>query len=168
MPFETKSEQKKEYFLGNSWELPSDLSLVPEAADELEKRLAEAGWPEDSVIDMSTAFREVLINAIVHGNLELNDKNKIRDDEKWDEVVKRLNVKTDKKVSVDLEITPEKVMIRVKDGGKGFDPNEALDMASPEGLSKPTGRGLAFMKLYFDEVSFDKGNKTVTLEKKRG
>ncbi len=167
MPYEKELEIKNEYFDGNNWELPTDLGLISKAADELEKRLAQVGWPEDSVIDMSTAFREVLINAIVHGNLELNDESKSHDNEKWEEVVKRLNPKTDKKVYIDLEITPEEVVIKVKDEGRGFDPNKVSDMTSPEGLSKPTGRGMAFMQLYFDKVSFDKENKTVTLKKMR-
>lgn len=167
MNYEAIPQQELKYFQSDSWELPTDLSLVPKAADELEKKLAEMEWPEDSVNDMSTAFREVLINAMVHGNLELLDKNKIDENEKWDELVKRLGVKTDKKVFVDLKITQEEVIIKVRDEGKGFDPNEVSDMTNSEGLLKPTGRGLAFMKLYFDEVSFDKQNKTVTLKKRR-
>lgn len=167
MNYEAMLQRELKYFQGDSWELPTDLSLVPKAADELEKRLAETGWPEDSVSDMSTAFREILINAMVHGNLELADKNKIDENEKWDELVKRLGIKTDKKVFVDLKITQEEVIIKVRDEGKGFDPNEVSDMTNSEGLLKPTGRGLAFMKPYFDEISFDKQNKTVTLKKKR-
>ena len=167
MSIEAKSEQKMEYFPGNNWGLPTDLSLVPEAADELERRLAEAGWPEDSINSTSTAFREVLINAMVHGNLELSDKSKINENEKWDELVKRLSIKTDKKVFIELKIAPEEVVIKVRDEGEGFDPDEALDTTSPERLLKPTGRGLTFMKLYFDEVSFDRENKTVILKKVR-
>lgn len=167
MLYEEEPKQTTEYFQSDDWELPTDLSLVPKAADELEKRLAEMGWPKDSISDMSTAFREVLINAMVHGNLELADKNKIDENEKWDELVKRLGIKTDKKVFVDLKITQEEVIIKVRDEGKGFDPNEVSDMTNSEGLLKPTGRGLAFMKLYFDEISFDKQNKTITLKKVR-
>lgn len=169
MVHEKPEQEKNEYFKGNHWELPTDLDLTDATVSALEKRLSDNNWEEDKIAAMSIGFRETLLNALIHGNLDLSDKDKEGGEETWHSLVKRKNIQTNKKVIVDLEITPEKAAIKIKDEGKGFDPNQdfVADMTSSEGLQKVTGRGLALMKYGFNKVSFDKEDRSVTLIKDR-
>ena len=73
-----------------------------------------------------------MINAIKHGN-------------RYD---------SSKHVFVDLE-TPQgqaELMIRVRDEGEGFDPQEVADPLAPENLLKASGRGIFLIRNFMDSV----------------
>ena len=91
------------------------------------------GLDDDARHWVSVAIRESVINAIKHGNR--NDASK--------------------HVFVDLE-TPAhgqpKLMIRVRDQGDGFDPQEVADPLAPENLLKASGRGIFLIRNFMDDV----------------
>lgn len=112
--------------------LPSMLSAV----DAIEAKTAEfaekAGFDEDTVSQIAMTSREAVANAILHGN----GKN------------------PDKEVRVRFTLTSENLLIQVADEGAGFDPAQVPDPLSPEGLLKPSGRGIFLMRAIMDEVHF--------------
>lgn len=79
------------------------------------------------------AVREAVANAIKHGN--------------------RLD--SDKRVEIDLELTDEEVVIRVRDQGEGFDPGSVTDPLAPENRLRPDGRGIFYMQKLMDEIDYD-------------
>jgi serine/threonine-protein kinase RsbW len=91
------------------------------------------GFDEDSRHWVCVAIRESVINAIKHGN---------RND-------------TSKHVFVEFETasneTP-KLLIRVRDEGEGFDPEEIADPLAPENLLKSGGRGIFLIRSFMDDV----------------
>ncbi len=91
------------------------------------------GLDEDSRHWVGVAVRESVINAITHGNH--ND--------------------TSKHVFVDFEAAAQPVaelVIRVRDEGEGFDPEEVADPLAPENLLKSSGRGIFLIRSFMDHV----------------
>lgn len=94
-----------------------------------------AGLDEDALHWVSVAVRESVINAIKHGNNEVEEK----------------------RVTVEFTLTPAAVptqlQIRVVDQGEGFDPVEVADPLAPENLLKSSGRGIFFMRNFMDALT---------------
>ena len=91
------------------------------------------GLDEDAAHWVGVAIRESVINAIKHGNR--NDSNK--------------------RVFVEFETTLQQVpelMIRVRDEGDGFDPEEIANPLAPENLLKSSGRGIFLIRNFMDDV----------------
>lgn len=109
--------------------------------------LARLGLDDDARHWVGIAVREAVANAIKHGN---------RQD-------------PDKEVEVELAIEDEFAIIRVRDRGEGFDPEQVEDPLAPENLLKPTGRGIFYMKSFMDEIQYRtmvEGGTEVTLRKR--
>ena len=97
------------------------------------------GLEEDSLHWASVAVRESVINAIKHGNREVEEKL----------------------VTVEFTLTPAieptQLQIRVVDQGEGFDPIEVADPLAPENLLKSNGRGIFFMRNFMDDLRLQRG-----------
>jgi serine/threonine-protein kinase RsbW len=93
----------------------------------------DIGLDEDSAHWVGVAIRECVINAIKHGNQH--------------DTSKRVFVSFD----TSLAEVPE-VMIRVRDQGAGFDPEEIGDPLAPENLLKGSGRGIFLIRNFMDDV----------------
>jgi serine/threonine-protein kinase RsbW len=100
-----------------------------------------AGLDEDSLHWVSVAVRESVVNAIKHGN------------------------KNDETKRVVVEFTPiplndpEELVIRVKDEGEGFDPEEVADPLAPENILKSSGRGIFLIRSFMDDVRLQRGKE---------
>jgi serine/threonine-protein kinase RsbW len=112
--------------------LPSTLSTV-ETVEAMAAEYAEkAGFDEDTASQVAMVSREAAVNAVLHGN-------------KKDPA---------KQVHASFTLTAESLCIRIADDGGGFNPAEVPDPLSPEGLLKPSGRGIFLMRAIMDEVNF--------------
>jgi|GEM_PF-2913355 len=152
------------------WELPTNIDVISLAVDELEGRLQAAGW-RDEAITLSEALREALINAIAHGNLGIGE---IQENEDISTLVteKLKNQRTNKKVTVILEISSSKVKVVVRDEGNGFDWRHIPSPIAEENLLKTHGRGILIMREFLAKIGCtadfnEKGNE-VTMELDRG
>ena len=93
----------------------------------------DIGLDEDSAHWVGVAIRECVINAIKHGN---------RHD-------------TSKRVFVTFDTTADTVpemMIRVRDQGLGFDPDNIADPLAPENILKGSGRGIFLIRAFMDDL----------------
>lgn len=95
--------------------------------------------------NFALVLSEACTNAIIHGNKQ--DENK--------------------KVSVHVQNLADKLMIKVKDQGDGFNPSDVPNPLAEENLLKPGGRGVYLIKEYADDVQYNnKGNQvTITFQK---
>ena len=93
-----------------------------------------SGLDDDAVHWLGVAVRESVINAIKHGNL-------------GDEA-KRVHVEFTR---IDND-TPLGVAVRIRDEGRGFDPNDLPDPLAPDNLLKSSGRGIFLMRSFMDKV----------------
>ena len=56
------------------------------------------------------------------------------------------------------QISDDSIIYHIKDDGSGFNHKNIEDPREPDNLEKFSGRGIALIKMYMDEVSFnDKG-----------
>src|SRR5215472_13263154 len=95
------------------------------------------GLDDDAAHWVGVAIRESVINAIKHGNR--NDATK--------------------RVFVEFETTLQQVpelMIRVRDQGDGFDPEEIANPLAPENLLKSSGRGIFLIRNFMDDVQLQR------------
>lgn len=93
-----------------------------------------AGLDEDQLHWVGVAVRESIVNAIKHGNR--NDQSK--------------------RVLVEFSPVPahepDELVIRVRDEGEGFDPDQLADPLAPENIMKSSGRGIFLIRNFMDEV----------------
>jgi len=134
---------------------------------QLNKFLLEA---EINII--KTSLREILINAIEHGNLGITfeEKTNVMMTDSYFELLnsrQKDEKNINKKVIIDYLIDNERVIYRITDEGDGFDTSKILnlDMAeiNEEGLAH--GRGIMMTKNVFDEVKYNKKGNQVLLVK---
>jgi serine/threonine-protein kinase RsbW len=107
------------------------LDLVQAVSDHIGRM---AGLDEESLHWASVAVRECVINAIRHGNG--NDDSK------------RVHLEF---TTLDGDAGPG-IAIRVRDEGRGFDPDCLPDCRAPENLLKGSGRGIFLIRSFMDEL----------------
>jgi DNA-binding response OmpR family regulator len=128
-----------------------------EEAKYLSTFLAEAVGGK---FDLALGLKELLVNAVEHGNLELSysQKQELLLKGEWEkEVSKRLISEgfSDRYAEVRLNKTDTEASIVCKDMGKGFDWRPFLEM-SPELLLDPNGRGIAMARtLGMSKLTYD-------------
>ena len=99
-------------------------------AEDMTVRLAEAaGFDEDNRYRIGMAVREGMINALEYGNQRSRSK----------------------KIHFVLALEAEKLVIRIRDEGPGFDVAEVPDPLAEENLLKTSGRGIFLMRAFMDE-----------------
>ena len=109
---------------------PNNLITVEEFVNYFSKEL---NLDESKLSGLLLAVTEAVTNAIIHAN-------------KCDET---------KKVQMNVTKDGNKLIITIKDEGKGFDPSKVPDPTEPENLLKDSGRGLYLMKIYTDELKYN-------------
>lgn len=90
-----------------------------------------AGFDEDECHKIGMSVREALINAIQYGS----------------------GGRRDKKVYLLFELAPEKLVIHVRDQGRGFRLADVPDPLTEENLLKTSGRGIFLMRTFMDEFA---------------
>jgi serine/threonine-protein kinase RsbW len=128
--------------------LESKLKSV-EAAEEIAGEVcSKAGFSEEDQHKIEMAVHESVINAIWHGN-----KNDAR-----------------KQVRMRFDILPDRLEIRVRDQGSGFDVSRIPNPLESENLLKVSGRGIFLIRSFVDEFhveSVEGSGTEVTLVKRR-
>lgn len=109
--------------------LESNLKNVEVAEEIVRKVSATAGFDEDSRQHLEMAVHESMINAIWHGNK--NDASK--------------------SVWLRFEIFKDRLEIRIRDQGNGFDVLSIPDPRQGTNLLKVSGRGILLIRAFVDE-----------------
>jgi PAS domain-containing protein/anti-sigma regulatory factor (Ser/Thr protein kinase) len=144
-------------------------------AEEVSKRLVSnlpKHLSETEITQLRIGLREILINAIEHGNLEISF------DEKTDAVattgymdfitLRQTDPRyRDRRVTVNFSMSPDRVVYIIEDEGNGFDYRKILERAKKVNDQELAhGRGIIMALGIFDSVSFnEKGNKVFLLRK---
>lgn len=126
----------------------SDLKNV-EAAEDLVRRVcASLNFDEEEQHKIGMAVHESMINAIWHGNK--NDPAK--------------------RVWLQFRVYEDRLEIRIRDQGTGFDPSNVPHPLEPENLLRISGRGIFLIRSFMDDFQVKNipGEGTeVTLVKRR-
>lgn len=142
------------------------INLVSEVGDYL---LAQT----DDLLDQTSRFGihlglfELIMNAIEHGNMEINFEEKRRllqngPDRLSDMYEKRLQNPTfsGRRVTIDFKMSGTRLEWVIQDEGPGFDYRSLPNPLAPENFEAVNGRGVFLAGFQFDELTFlGAGNK---------
>ena len=139
------------------------VSMLPPALHGLPSAKLRLGW------------REMLINAIEHGSLEIGFERKSVETAGMDYLEFLLKRQKDpeyagRTVEVEYHISPRKAIFRISDQGRGFDHKHARSTAQQgeNDLDLAHGRGIRMTLRIFDKVRYNEKGNRVTLLKKYG
>jgi serine/threonine-protein kinase RsbW len=114
--------------------LESQLDSVSLAEEMCTRIAAAAGFDDDDCFKIGMSVREGVINAYNYGSQK----------------------QPGKKIFLTFELTPEKLIVRVQDEGKGFRLEDVPDPLADENLLKSSGRGIFLMRSFMDEFDVQK------------
>jgi len=119
--------------------LESSLDTVDLAEEAVLKVAKEAGLQEEGRYELGMAVREIMTNAVVHGN----------------------RYSLNKKVHLVVSREENAVIVKIGDEGDGYTPDCQPDPLAEENLLNQSGRGMMIVRAFVDEV-------LVTSEPRRG
>ena len=150
--------------------LENDPSLIPPLVAYLKESVFRmSGSDETGMIQMTMALREALLNAMEHGNLELDSALKDRDDHSYHELARGRRAQkpySDRRVHVTARETRDEAVYVIRDDGFGYDTSHLPDPTDPANLEKRSGRGLLLMRAFMTEVRHnDRGNEVTLIRR---
>ncbi|MDZ4726881.1 MAG: ATP-binding protein [Leptospira sp.] len=158
-----ESERKK-YIIGNF------INVADEVCNRITMNLGKYVLP-DIALGIKICLREMIINAIEHGNLNISydEKTKMKESGKYLQFLRNRQIDSDfheKKVIIDYTLTPEAVTYLITDEGKGFDHINMIKLAG-ESIEKNIshGRGIFMTLNTFDIVRYNQTGNEVFLSK---
>src|SRR3954468_18860055 len=150
--------------------LDNDPDQVPPLLGYLEQ-VASFLHPRDRTerIRVGMALNEAVLNAIQHGNLEL-DSDLRQGDERafWDrgEERRRQPPYRDRQIRVRATLSRSEAVYVVEDEGPGFDRATVAVATDPANLERIGGRGLMLIRAFMDEVEHNEKGNRITLRKR--
>ncbi|MDA0284603.1 MAG: response regulator [Planctomycetota bacterium] len=155
-----------------TYQLPNDHELANALIGRLEEQLSELNVADATgVFRIALGIKEALMNAIDHGNLELNSK--LREGgsgEGYRELGSERMKKepyASRRVTVRASFTDDEIRYVIADQGSGFDPSTLPNPLDPENLLRPHGRGLMLIQNFMDSVSHNRNGTEITMVKRR-
>jgi CheY-like chemotaxis protein len=127
-------------------ECPSRQELISDLVQIIALSAINVGFAvHDLDNNLKLALVEAITNAMEHGH-------------HWD--LSRL-------VTLEVKLTPERLLVSVEDQGPGFDVQSLPDPTSEDHLLAERGRGVFLMQAIMDEVRFNQAGNRVTMVKHR-
>ena len=151
-----------------SWELENDCSLVVPFIEQIQSFVAD--WAELDQLRLGMAVDEALINAMYHGNLEVDSKLRDGNDAKFYELANQRRKHPEfagRRVHITAQFSPDRFSIVIRDEGRGYDPSSLPDPTSPENLDRISGRGLLLIRSFMDQVTFNPTGNEISMIKHR-
>ena len=123
---------------------PSTRDSINSAVAVILEVARSCGCAPDQEADLEIALREVLANAVIHGNGEDAGKD----------------------VFVRCYGGSDKTLVLIRDDGEGFEPREIPDPRGNDRLQLDHGRGLFLMRALMDDVQYRRNGREVLLFKR--
>ncbi len=157
-------------------ELGNDASLIDPMVDLVQQTVARARLSDSSgQLRIGVALREALLNALLHGNLEIPLEH--MDDAREHLLRQRdLPIRSekparkafdDRRIFVNVRISTEEARFVIRDEGPGFDVSAVPSSWEPGGLEQQGSRSLSLIRAFMDEVIYNEAGNEVTLVKRR-
>jgi anti-sigma regulatory factor (Ser/Thr protein kinase) len=147
--------------------LPNDQERIAPVVEFLATeatRLAACDSAEQMRI--SLALEEALVNALYHGNLEIDSDTAVTAEMCRHDVAKIRRCERpycDRHIRVLATIATNAAVFVIRDEGRGFDPNRLSDPTSETNLERCSGRGVFLMRSLMDRVIFNEIGNEVTM-----
>jgi CheY-like chemotaxis protein/anti-sigma regulatory factor (Ser/Thr protein kinase) len=147
--------------------LENDPALIPPLVGHLKETLAEVTDLDDTaLLRVSVALREAVLNAMEHGNLELDSAMRENDGagyHKLGDERRQTKPYRDRRVTVRIRQTPKEAVYTIRDDGPGFDPSNLPDPLDPANLERASGRGLLLIRTFMTSVRHNDMGNEITL-----
>ncbi len=154
----------KEY---QKYEIPTDFIHIERILPRITESISEI-IEEQELSIIRIGLREMIINAIEHGNLGITNQEKTQYllEGTYDKIIKE-KLKDphyqNKKVVIEYKLTNHVLFYRITDEGSGFDVEKFINKEVE--LNAFHGRGIFITKNAFDKISYNKKGNSVTLIK---
>ena len=153
-------------------EVTNDEGQIPDIISRLEMPMVELDlFDEGERMQIAMALDEALLNAMIHGNLEVSSELRQNDDgAPYVNMIAQRKEETpykDRKVTIKLEATNEQVTFTIRDDGPGFDAAALRDPTDPENIERAGGRGLLLINAFMDEVSHNEVGNEIRMTKRK-
>lgn len=151
--------------------LENDLGLIGPLIEHLQNKMPK--WSEPDRLQIGMALDEALVNAMHHGNLEvessLRESGRSDEDHYYDKIRERKSQSPfqDRRVQVKANFSNESINVQITDEGPGFNPSEIGDPRAAENLTKVSGRGLFLIRTFMDTVTHNDLGNEITMRKER-
>jgi CheY-like chemotaxis protein len=150
--------------------LENDPSLLTQVTGYAESGLKRMKLCDDSArLRVTIALQEALVNALVHGNLEVDSALREHDCEAYHQLIEARRHQEpyrDRRIHVAVRESRTEAVYVVRDEGPGFDPSTLPDPTDPANLEKTSGRGLLLIHTFMDEVNHSEQGREITMIKR--
>ena len=147
--------------------IPSQTKFIASAVSYLQNRVrlfCESHKIE--VRNIGLCLHEALVNAVIHGNLEIPSELKVQSPEAFEKLIQEresLPEFANRPVSIQCKITPQQLKFEIEDQGTGFDSGKMKHLNPMRMI--PTGRGILIITSLMDEVSWNETGNCITMIK---
>jgi anti-sigma regulatory factor (Ser/Thr protein kinase) len=153
--------------------LDNDVAAIPVLVGYLETDLTRLdACDEAALLQIGVALREALVNAIVHGNLEVSsDLREIDGGKPYQELSEQRQKEApyrDRRARLTARLSREAVEYVITDEGPGFDVAALPDPTDVSQLERVSGRGLLLIRTFMDEVRHNARGNEITMVKRLG
>lgn len=155
-----------------TFELPTDFSIISTFMSEIMHIISRfTGVDKKATLTIRLSLYEMLVNAMEHGNLEINyemKKNLLEEVIDYQRFLQERASEepfSNRKVKVSYNYDRKSISFTITDEGKGFDVGKVPNPHASENLERLNGRGIFISRVNMTQVTYnDKGN-SVTLYK---
>lgn len=123
-------------------DLPSDLDVIEGTVAYLVDRCRAFAFDGSRLtLNLPVGVTEALANAMLYGN----------------------RCDPTRHVRIEVSLDPDRVALRIEDGGNGFNPESVPDPTLPGNVERSRGRGLFLLRELMDEVEFNERGNAVRI-----
>lgn len=123
-----------------SFRFKSKIENIYPVENHILNRAQDLGYDVDTRFSLRLAMDEALINAIVHGNQNLEEKE----------------------VTVTAEYDRNQISVTVSDEGEGFDRQQLYDPREEPYLQNANGRGVFLIRQFTHNMRFNEKGNAIT------
>lgn len=149
--------------------LENELSLIGPTIEHLQENLPS--WSDRDRLQIGMALDEAIVNAMHHGNLEVESSLREGDNEnKYYETIRHRKNNPPychRRVRIEAEFSDQHVCVQISDDGQGFNPQLVPDPTAEENLHRASGRGLFLIRSFMDQVAYNQAGNQITMTKLR-
>jgi len=142
--------------------------LVRHIQELLSLRWAESD--EGDIVQIGVAIQEALLNAMHHGNLEVDSELRETSPDAYQRLIEQrrhMEKFRARRIDVTFRLTRKELKVVVGDEGRGFDPDAVGNPTDPANLERVSGRGLYLICTFMDDVKHNALGNEITMLKQR-
>lgn len=152
--------------------LENDRALIPPLITYFQEQMARLQLCDQTTrVRVGVALEESLLNALFHGNLEVNSELRQEDDAAYHHLAeerRHASPYRDRRIHLRANLSRNEAVFVVRDEGPGFDPALLPDPTDPANLGRTSGRGLLLIQTFMDAISYNPSGNELTMIKRRG